>query len=284
MIDISGQKFGFLLSVERAGIDKGGNVLWRCICDCGRETNVLANNLKRGTTKSCGSRIHPRKPRQQRVFDETSITKDFEEIFDGLMLGDGSLRKSPRSRNACFTYRGKHRSVALKYKIVFEANGFTFPPSNPRHILTERCDGWEIGSRIHGFFTKQYNRWYPQGKKIIPKDLIISPLTVKHWYYGDGGLAYHHHLTRRVKFATNGFAINEAKWLAEKVNLVLGICSQIGLNNEQPILLVYKKDFDNLFSYIGPCDIPCYQYKWIVDDRPLYNYYKNNCPCVEITN
>ena len=51
--DLSGQRFGRLVVVERVA-NRGTLAMWRCICDCGKETTVYATNLRRGFTKSCG--------------------------------------------------------------------------------------------------------------------------------------------------------------------------------------------------------------------------------------
>ena len=56
--DLTGKKFGKLTVIERADdyILKSGNKepCWKCRCECGSATIVLAHNLKNGTTKSCG--------------------------------------------------------------------------------------------------------------------------------------------------------------------------------------------------------------------------------------
>ena len=52
-IDLTGQRFGKLVVVKDVG-RKNGGVLWECLCDCGKHTNVVSNNLTRGNTKSCG--------------------------------------------------------------------------------------------------------------------------------------------------------------------------------------------------------------------------------------
>jgi len=53
-IDLTGQRFGRLTVVERAGTTKGRQSLWKCKCDCGNEVTVLAYTLKSGRTTSCG--------------------------------------------------------------------------------------------------------------------------------------------------------------------------------------------------------------------------------------
>lgn len=36
------------------GRDKGRNIIWKCICDCGNVVSVSATNLQQNNTKSCG--------------------------------------------------------------------------------------------------------------------------------------------------------------------------------------------------------------------------------------
>jgi len=52
--DIAGQRFGRLVAIEDSGKRSHSHILWRCICDCGNETLVTANNLLKGKTRSCG--------------------------------------------------------------------------------------------------------------------------------------------------------------------------------------------------------------------------------------
>lgn len=55
--DLKDQRFGRLLVVAFAGVrlrPKGSRAIWRCLCDCGQTTTVLAQVLKSGDAKSCG--------------------------------------------------------------------------------------------------------------------------------------------------------------------------------------------------------------------------------------
>lgn len=51
--DLTGKKFGRLTVVCRAE-NKNGRTMWHCLCDCGNEKDIIATNLTRGFTKSCG--------------------------------------------------------------------------------------------------------------------------------------------------------------------------------------------------------------------------------------
>ena len=54
LIDRTGQRYGRLVVLGQAGRSNQGQALWRCLCDCGRETTCLSDNLGKGHTKSCG--------------------------------------------------------------------------------------------------------------------------------------------------------------------------------------------------------------------------------------
>jgi hypothetical protein len=48
-VDLSGQRFGSLIAIERAD-DRH----WRCLCDCGEWSAVRTSSLTDGSTRSCG--------------------------------------------------------------------------------------------------------------------------------------------------------------------------------------------------------------------------------------
>lgn len=52
--DLTGQKYGRLTVIERAGSNIHKKALWKCRCDCGREVVVIGSNLLNGNTNSCG--------------------------------------------------------------------------------------------------------------------------------------------------------------------------------------------------------------------------------------
>lgn len=57
-LDITGQRYGRLVAIERAEnkVSKSGKVRarWLCQCDCGNKKIVLLDDLRGGQTKSCG--------------------------------------------------------------------------------------------------------------------------------------------------------------------------------------------------------------------------------------
>lgn len=60
-IDLTNNKFGRLLVIERVWAGNSGQALWKCSCDCGKETNILGDNLRRGKQISCGCYLAERR-------------------------------------------------------------------------------------------------------------------------------------------------------------------------------------------------------------------------------
>jgi len=56
-IDLTGQRFGRLVVLERAAylpFYVNNHARWKCQCDCGAITFVASNSLIHGNSKSCG--------------------------------------------------------------------------------------------------------------------------------------------------------------------------------------------------------------------------------------
>jgi hypothetical protein len=53
-IDLVGQKFGRLRVIKDCGRNKEGQVVWKCLCDCGETTQVVGASLRGGDSISCG--------------------------------------------------------------------------------------------------------------------------------------------------------------------------------------------------------------------------------------
>lgn len=91
-IDMTGQRFGKLVVQVIAGRDKQGNVMWQCLCDCGRQVNVSGTNLRQGRKQSCG------KCGSTRAIDITG------QRFGRLVVIERVLRHSANG-NACWCCR-----------------------------------------------------------------------------------------------------------------------------------------------------------------------------------
>lgn len=60
LIDRTGQKFGKLTVLEQSGRNTSKKVLWKCRCECGKETITDSGSLVTGNTTSCGCYLKER--------------------------------------------------------------------------------------------------------------------------------------------------------------------------------------------------------------------------------
>ena len=75
-VDLTGQRFGCLtvLSLGEVLASPGARSarrMWQCQCDCGNLTEVRANNLRSGNTKSCGCMRRDQPARSAKRLDLT---------------------------------------------------------------------------------------------------------------------------------------------------------------------------------------------------------------------
>lgn len=53
-VDLSGQRFGRLVVLRPVGLNRRGQRLWLCRCDCGSRHKSNTSDLRSGNTRSCG--------------------------------------------------------------------------------------------------------------------------------------------------------------------------------------------------------------------------------------
>lgn len=70
--DLTGQKYGHL-TVTGPAANVGGRTVWRCKCDCGRETVVKSYHLKDGHAVSCGCVKSGRRMRRNNASGATGV-------------------------------------------------------------------------------------------------------------------------------------------------------------------------------------------------------------------
>lgn len=105
--DIKGKKFGRLTPLERSGTAKNGSVIWKCICECGNETNKIGSLLISGATSSCGCKHRER-----------------AKLFNRLPPGEAALKNK-------FSH---YRKTAKKRYLSFDISIEIF-----QNIITSEC-------------------------------------------------------------------------------------------------------------------------------------------------
>jgi hypothetical protein len=123
-IDITGRRFGALVVLYRVPrTSVVGHVIWMCQCDCGKQRVVRSQDLRRGSTKSCGC-----------------ITRELR----GRALGVGTKREAT-VRVLSGSYKLKCRKMAREWSLTADDvdalifNDCHYCGRSPRNIARGRC-------------------------------------------------------------------------------------------------------------------------------------------------
>lgn len=193
-----------------------------------------------------------------------------KEVLNGALLGDGCLSIHKNGINAQFSYISKSRQH-VEYVGEYFKEYWTGEEIKDSFYLDKRTNKTYFNSKMKTYtnetFTEEYNRWYINGKKHLPQDLILTPLTCLIWYIGDGGICHGQH-TENIKLATQCFLKDEQEKILLpqlkqfEASLVKG---DIGSDGEQQyfIYIPHRKEKEFL-EYIGECPFDDYKYKWEV--------------------
>lgn len=185
----------------------------------------------------------------------TEIQKD---ILIGSMLGDGNLALNPknRSKNARLTIR---RSIKDKDYLLWEAKEFTqFMTNNAVSEYSYFDDrtqkiykGISLITRAAPALTNYFCQWYLDNVKIVPKNIILTPLILLIWFLDDGSAYYGKHGDVQFKLSTNGFSKEEVHFLRDK--LVDRYSSKFSVNKNDHKFIITSYG-DAAFNFIDEID------------------------------
>lgn len=183
-----------------------------------------------------------------------NMTENEKEIFDGIMISDGSLNNSRISARLTLGFK----YLETVNRIINDLPSINF--STPWKYNT--YNNIHKKNYIH-FFTKsnsyrdllfEYNRWYNNNIKIIPSDIEITPLMCYWWYVCDGYLT-----DNNVYLCTDNFQKKYLKLISNKMKKN-GFNNSITTRNR---IRLPKKDTINFLNYISNINIQKeYLYKW----------------------
>jgi len=190
------------------------------------------------------------------------ITLNHEQriFLEGLLLGDGSTSFGINKKSARFVYGDKHKDYISYIKNTLETFGLKVSKIYESIDKRYGCKTYNIFTVMYRSFVDMRNRFYPNGKKIIPSDLEITPNLLKNWFIGDGnGTKWH------VNIATCGFKVDSCNLIVEKLK-ELNINSKVLIDHRgYPSIFISTASYTDFYNFMLHEDsyIPeCYQYKF----------------------
>lgn len=191
------------------------------------------------------------------------------DLITGKLLGDSHLEKI-RNINSHFCVEQCEKSkeyVEAVHEILYPfslpiryRNRINVFKKKSHHV--DRIYSCLFNTVYHPIFTNLRNKWYPQGIKIVPKDINLSWRAIAFWFCDDGynGLGkrcIRHHGV----LCTNSFSEEEVEFLISKLS-EKGIKCNIYFDKKQPMIHLHGDTFEFFIDHIKPF-VPweCMQYK-----------------------
>ncbi len=135
-LDCTGKKFHRLTVLGFAGRAKNTAILWRCLCDCGKETIAMGAKLHSGAKKSCGCLQKDAARRASTIHDHCVNRKQSSEYRAwGNMLGRCKRPDDVSYHN----YGGRGITVCKEWE-KFEAFIADMGRKPAPHLTLERMD------------------------------------------------------------------------------------------------------------------------------------------------
>ena len=187
---------------------------------------------------------------QARKNQKLSVTDYQEEILIGSLLGDAYITK-----------RGQiqfEQSVDQKEYLIWKHQKLRSISYKNISIVKRFDRRFSKTYTSYRFWTRQYflswrKKFYINNKKIVPKDIQLTPLVLAIWYMDDGCFSDH-----KCIIATDGFSKEDIAFLQKLLLETIGIKTSV--KNESK-LLIRKESFDIFFSLINPYILSCLRYK-----------------------
>lgn len=143
------------------------------------------------------------------------LSKLQQQVLIGTLLGDGHLERNGRFTRLKIDHSFKQKNyVEWKYQIF---NDLTSSPPTKIEVFDTRTNRVyrhsRFATRSLPVFEKYHRNFYPEGRKILPKQidqLLITPLSLAVWYMDDGARRTD---CRALRIHTNSFSLSEQKKL-----------------------------------------------------------------------
>lgn len=147
------------------------------------------------------------------------LTAQQDEILTGLLLGDAYLRRDVK-RNAN-TFMSITRALKDREYNSWAASVFTNMLTNKSLSELSMFDKRTKKTYHRSVFrtkscvalNKYHELWYPDGHKIVPKNIELSSTIIAVWFCDDGCVINRPHNKLAVRFATNGYRLDEVELL-----------------------------------------------------------------------
>ena len=186
---------------------------------------------------------------------EGSLTKEQKSILIGVLLGDGAMRKKTHA-----LLEINHSFKQKEYVDWLYQKFQNFVGTKPK---MRKSNGTRIAYR---FTTKSipvlttfYDKFFKQKHKIIPDDLILTPLTLAVWYMDDGSRC-----DEDIYLNSQQFTKEEQEKLVGMLYTQYAIQASLNKDKHYLRIRIRKESVKRMMNMITSYIIPTMRYKLLL--------------------
>jgi len=196
-----------------------------------------------------------------------------DEIINGMMLSDACIIR-PKSKFSHPRFqliqKKDHEQLCEKVRGLLQDYGFnTFLYSHNSKYMWKGIAKFAWKTMCYSgnepVWTLMREYWYPDGVKIVPKDLNLTAKTLAYLMMGDGCCSKMASGTNKfcIRLCVEGFSENDVRFLASKIE-ELGI-DKVKITSKthggKRITIYASKEVEKFLNLVEPYTLPIFMYK-----------------------
>jgi len=184
-----------------------------------------------------------------------SLTQQQRSVIIGCILGDGYLRKMPGRGDAFLEINHSIKAkeyVDWKYSVLKN-----ICESGPKERqIDEKRTAYRFFTKQHPELTELYQKFYKDGRKVVPSGIILNALILAVWFMDDGSK------TKKgdVYLNTQQFQFKDQRRLLHALRM-MGVRARLNKDKKYYRVRIYKESISRFIDLIKPYIIPSMQYK-----------------------
>ncbi len=203
------------------------------------------------------------------------LTQYQEEIVVGLLMGDGCIQKAHKNPRLVVNMVSPNYLQYLDDIFGSRSTGVTLRRTAEENAKQNRDSGCNKDAKAENYSDLYYwqtrnlpelskfTEWYETGEKVWPDDIELTPITLKHWYCGDGH--YNNSFTQNcIKISMSNEVENTEKVDKMFKRSGLPVPSNYNTSGDMCDAQFTVSQSRELLDYMGE-SLPDFEYKWPKD-------------------
>ena len=184
------------------------------------------------------------------------------QILDGLMLGDGHLE---RQRGALVARLKIEHSIVQAAYVDWKFNEWrdwvrTPPRARPRrNRMGTESTNIGFATLSHPQLEEFRSRFYRHGRKTVPMDLELTPLSLAVWFMDDGSRKSSQ--CRGLLLNTQSFNCHEVEFLRQTLRRDVDLETTVREQSDGLQIYLPASSVGRFIEYAGGQILPCMRYK-----------------------